>query len=55
MVGWLSLFVFFVTTIALYGFMDFVPRVVGGLYVLFFATFALSMSSFLASRGPQRA
>jgi hypothetical protein len=54
-VGWLSLFGFFVTTITLYGFMDFVPRVAGGLYVLFFATFALSMSSFLASRGPHRA
>jgi len=51
-VGWMSLLVFLVTTILLYGFMDFVPRATSGLYVLFFATFTLSVSSFLSSRGP---
>jgi len=49
-VGWISLCLFFVTTIVLYGFVDLIPRATSGLYVLFFATFALSMSSFLSSR-----
>ena len=52
-VGWMSLLLFLVTTIMLYGFMDFVPRATSGLYVLFFATFTLSVSSFLSSRGPE--
>lgn len=49
-VGWISLFIFFVTTIVLYGFVDLIPRATSGLYLLFFAAFALSMSSFLSSR-----
>ena len=49
-VGWISLFLFFVTTVALYGFADLIPRATSGLYLLFFAAFALSMSSFLSSR-----
>jgi hypothetical protein len=53
-VGWMSLLLFLVTTIMLYGFMDFVPRAASGLYVLFFATFTLSVSSFLSSRRPEQ-
>jgi hypothetical protein len=53
-VGWMSLVLFVVTTILLYGFMDLVPRAASGLYVLFFASFTLSVSSFLSSRGPQQ-
>jgi len=52
-VGWMSLLLFVVTTILLYGFMDFAPRATSGLYILFFASFTLSVSSFLSSRGPQ--
>jgi hypothetical protein len=49
-VGWLSLVVFLATTFVLYGLLDFMPRATSGLYVLFFASFALSMSSFLSAR-----
>lgn len=53
-VGWLSFILFFVTTIALYGFLDFVPRATSGLYLMFFAAIALSLSSFLSSQEPLR-
>ena len=49
-VGWISLGLFFVTTVLLYGFLDLIPRATSGLYLLFFGAFALSMSSFLSSR-----
>ncbi len=54
LVGWISLVMFLGTTIFLYGFLDIAPRATSGLYILFFATFALSVSSFLSSRGPER-
>jgi hypothetical protein len=53
-VGWISLMVFLFATIALYGVLDLVPRAGGGLYVVFFASFTLSVSSFLSSRSPRR-
>src|SRR5262245_58398435 len=52
-VGWMSLVLFLAIAILLYGFMDRMPRATSGLYILFFASFALSVSSFLSSRGPQ--
>lgn len=52
-VGWLSLLMFVVTTVLLYGFTDYMPRAVSGLYVIFFASFTLSVSSFLSTRAPQ--
>jgi hypothetical protein len=49
-VGWASLVVFLATTMALYGALDLMPRAASGLYVLFFASFTLSVSSFLSGR-----
>lgn len=53
-VGWVSLLVFLATAIGFYGALDYVPRAASGLYVVFFASFTLSVSSFLSSRTPRR-
>ena len=53
-VGWMSLGLFVVITILLYGFIDRMPRATSGLYILFFSSFTLSVSSFLSSRGAQK-
>ena len=53
-IGWFSLVVFLVTAIGLYGGLEFAPRAASGLYIVFFASFSLSLTSFLTSRGSRR-
>jgi hypothetical protein len=48
-VGWFGLIVFLGTAIGMYGALDLMPRAASGLYVVFFASFTLSVSSFLSS------
>ena len=48
-VGWFALIVFLATAVAMYGALDLMPRAASGLYVVFFASFTLSVSSFLSS------
>ena len=50
-VGWFALIVFLGSAIAMYGALDLMPRAASGLYVVFFASFTLSVSSFLSSHG----
>ena len=45
-VGWTSLVLFLAVVVALFGFMDLIPRGDRGLYVLCFALFGLSAASF---------
>jgi hypothetical protein len=49
-VGWTSLVLFLVTVVALFGFMDLIPRGDRALYILTFALFGLSAASFLSIR-----
>lgn len=49
-VGWTSLVLFFVVIVALFGFMDLIPRGDRALYILCFALFGLSAASFLSIR-----
>lgn len=49
-VGWTSLVLFLAVVVALFGFMDFLPRADRGLYILCFALFGLSAASFLSIR-----
>lgn len=53
-VGWFALIVFLGSAMAMYGALDLLPRSASGLYVIFFASFTLSVSSFLfaGSRRP---
>lgn len=53
-VGWLSLAAFLATTIGLYAAIDLMPRAASGLYVIFFASFTLSVASFLSTHGSAR-
>ena len=50
-IGWVSLVLFLATTIALYSALDFAPRAASGLYIVFFASFSLAVTSFLSSHG----
>ena len=52
--GWFSLIVFLLTAIGLYAGLEFAPRAASGLYIVFFASFSLSITSFLMSRGSRR-
>ena len=52
-VGWFALIVFVASAIGMYGALDLMPRAASGLYVVFFAAFTLSVSSFLSSQ-PRR-
>jgi hypothetical protein len=47
-VGWVSLMLFMAVVVALFGFMDLIPRGQHGLYISCFALFGLSVSSFLS-------
>jgi len=47
-VGWTSLVLFLGVIVALFGFMDMIPRFDRGLYILCFGLFGLSASSFLS-------
>ena len=47
-VGWTSLVLFLAVVVALFGFMDLIPRGDRGLYIICFALFGLSVASFLA-------
>lgn len=49
-VGWTSLVLFLAVVVALFGFMDLIPRGDRGLYILCFALFGLSAASFLSIR-----
>ena len=49
-VGWTSLVLFLAAVVALFGFIDLYPRAERGLYILSFALFGLSASSFLSLR-----
>ena len=49
-VGWTSLVLFLAVVVALFGFMDLIPRGDRGLYILCFAMFGLSAASFLSIR-----
>jgi len=49
-VGWTSLTLFLAVVVALFGFMDLIPRGDRGLYILCFALFGLSAASFLSIR-----
>lgn len=50
-IGWVSLVLFLATTIALYSALDVAPRAASGLYIVFFASFSLAVTSFLSSHG----
>jgi len=47
-VGWSALLLFMAVVVALFGFMDLIPRGQHGLYISCFALFGLSVSSFLS-------
>lgn len=47
-VGWTSLVLFLAVVVALFGFMDLIPRVDRGLYIVCFSLFGLSAASFLS-------
>ena len=47
-VGWSALLLFMTVVVALFGFMDLIPRGQHGLYISCFALFGLSVSSFLS-------
>ena len=49
-VGWTSLVLFLAVVVALFGFMDLIPRGDRALYILGFALFGLSAASFLSIR-----
>jgi len=49
-VGWTSMVLFLGVVVALFGFMDLIPRGDRGLYILCFALFGLSAASFLSIR-----
>ena len=49
-VGWASLVLFLAVVVALFGFMDLLPRADRALYILYFALFGLSTASFLSLR-----
>ena len=49
-VGWTSLTLFLLVVVALFGFMDLIPRGDRALYILCFALFGLSAASFLSIR-----
>jgi hypothetical protein len=49
-VGWTSLALFLAVVVALFGFMDLIPRGDRALYILCFALFGLSAASFLSIR-----
>jgi hypothetical protein len=49
-VGWMSLVLFLAVVVALFGFMDLIPRGDRALYILCFALFGLGASSFLSIR-----
>jgi hypothetical protein len=49
-VGWTSLVLFLAVLVAMFGFMDLLPRADRGLYILCFALFGLSAASFLSLR-----
>jgi len=49
-VGWTSLVLFLGVVVALFGFMDMIPRGTRGLYILCFALFGLSVASFLSAK-----
>lgn len=49
-VGWTSLVLFIAVVVALFGFMDLIPRGDRALYILCFALFGLSAASFLSIR-----
>ena len=49
-VGWMSLVLFLAAVVALFGFRDLIPRGDHALYILCFALFGLSASSFLSIR-----
>jgi hypothetical protein len=53
-IGWFSLVAFLATAIGFYVALDFYPRAASGLYIVFFVSFTLSVSSFLFSRGSSR-
>jgi len=47
-VGWTALVLFMAVVVALFGFMDLIPRGQHGMYISCFALFGLSVSSFLS-------
>ena len=47
-VGWTALMLFMAVVVALFGFMDLIPRGQHGMYISCFALFGLSVSSFLS-------
>lgn len=49
-VAWTSLVLFLAVTVAMFGFMDLLPRADRALYILCFALFGLSAASFLSLR-----
>ena len=49
-VGWTSLVLFLAVIVAMFGFMDLLPRADRALYILCFALFGLSAASFLSLR-----
>lgn len=49
-VGWTSLLLFLAVVVAMFGFMDVIPRGDRALYILCFALFGLSAASFLSIR-----
>jgi len=49
-VGWISLVLFLAVIVAMFGFMDLLPRADRALYILCFALFGLSAASFLSLR-----
>ena len=53
-IGWFSLVVFLVTAVGFYTALDFMPRAASALYVVFFASFTLSVASFLSARDTRR-
>jgi hypothetical protein len=51
-IGWTALMLFLAVMVAMFGFMDLIPRGERGLYILCFALFGLSVSSFLSIPPP---
>jgi hypothetical protein len=47
-VGWTALMLFLGVLVVLFGFMDLIPRIDRGLYILCFGLFGLSAASFLS-------
>lgn len=53
-IGWFALLAFLLSAVAFYTALDVMPRAASALYVVFFASFTLSVASFLSARDIRR-